>query len=691
MSDFDKISETSGFTPDETDGNTAKAKIDSRIDLDNPEFQNAWQLINYTRRSVFLTGKAGTGKSTFLRYIVENIRKKTVVLAPTGIAAVNVGGQTLHSFFKIPLKPILPTDPDFAIRTLRKRMKYSSSHVKLLRQLDLIIIDEISMVRADIIDFIDKILRVYCHNMREPFGGKQLLLVGDIFQLEPVVTGDARDVLAHYYNAPYFFNALAFNELAIVPIELRKVYRQDDADFISLLDRVRAGQPAEADIRRLNAKLIPSEQVDRLSADMTMTIASRRDMVDHINERHLNELKTPEIVYKGIIKGDFPMNALPTDLELSLKVGAQIVFIKNSPDRRWVNGTLGIVDSLSDEKICVRLEQGNVVEVEPEVWGNIRYQYNEEKGTVDEIELGSYMQFPVKLAWALTIHKSQGLTFNKVIIDIGRGAFTGGQTYVALSRCRSFDGISLCSTLNMRDIFVNRHIIDFASRFNNQKLIDEAIESSKADDFYNKSSKAFDMRDFYSAVDYLAQAIESRNELKKPTVRRLIARKLAIISQLEHKIQILNEKIESDRKRFHELSDTYVTLGNECAEAGEYAPALANYNKALELAPDNYMALLLMAQLVGENGETDKAVSLLKEAVAINPDDTRALVSIGDIYSAEGDMAAAMDFFLRAHAIDVYDKKILRRIISLFENMGDEESAEHYKKLLKRGARRKNN
>lgn len=691
MSDSDKISETSGFTPDETDVNTAKAKIDSRIDLDNPEFQNAWQLINYTRRSVFLTGKAGTGKSTFLRYIVENIRKKTVVLAPTGIAAVNVGGQTLHSFFKIPLKPILPTDPDFAIRTLRKRMKYSSSHVKLLRQLDLIIIDEISMVRADIIDFIDKILRVYCHNMREPFGGKQLLLVGDIFQLEPVVTGDARDVLAHYYNAPYFFNALAFNELAIVPIELRKVYRQDDADFISLLDRVRAGQPAEADIRRLNAKLIPSEQVDRLSADMTMTIASRRDMVDHINERHLNELKTPEIVYKGIIKGDFPMNALPTDLELSLKVGAQIVFIKNSPDRRWVNGTLGIVDSLSDEKLCVRLEQGNVVEVEPEVWGNIRYQYNEEKGTVDEIELGSYMQFPVKLAWALTIHKSQGLTFNKVIIDIGRGAFTGGQTYVALSRCRSFNGISLCSTLNMRDIFVNRHIIDFASRFNNQKLIDEAIESSKADDFYNKSSKAFDMRDFYSAVDYLAQAIESRNELKKPTVRRLIARKLAIISQLEHKIQILNEKIESDRKRFHELSDTYVTLGNECAEAGEYAPALANYNKALELAPDNYMALLLMAQLVGENGETDKAVSLLKEAVAINPDDTRALVSIGDIYSAEGDMAAAMDFFLRAHAIDVYDKKILRRIISLFENMGDEESAEHYKKLLKRGARRKNN
>ena len=691
MSDSDKISETSGFTPDETDGKTAKAKIDSRIDLDNPEFQNAWQLINYTRRSVFLTGKAGTGKSTFLRYIVENIRKKTVVLAPTGIAAVNVGGQTLHSFFKIPLKPILPTDPDFAIRTLRKRMKYSSSHIKLLRQLDLIIIDEISMVRADIIDFIDKILRVYCHNMREPFGGKQLLLVGDIFQLEPVVTGDARDVLAHYYNAPYFFNALAFNELAIVPIELRKVYRQDDADFISLLDRVRAGQPAETDIRRLNAKLIPSEQVDRLSADMTMTIASRRDMVDHINERHLNELKTPEIVYKGIIKGDFPMNALPTDLELSLKVGAQIVFIKNSPDRRWVNGTLGIVDSLSDEKICVRLEQGNVVEVEPEVWGNIKYQYNEEKGTVDEIELGSYMQFPVKLAWALTIHKSQGLTFNKVIIDIGRGAFTGGQTYVALSRCRSFDGISLCSTLNMRDIFVNRHIIDFASRFNNQKLIDEAIESSKADDFYNKSSKAFDMRDFYSAVDYLAQAIESRNELKKPAVRRLIARKLTIISQLEHKIQILNEKIESDRKRFHELSDTYVTLGNECAEAGEYAPALANYNKALELAPDNYMALLLMAQLVAENGETDKAVSLLKEAVAINPDDTRALVSIGDIYSAEGDMAAAMDFFLRAHAIDVYDKKILRRIISLFENMGDEESAEHYKKLLKRGPRRKKN
>lgn len=652
------------------------------IDLDNPEFQNAWKILNFTRQSLFLTGKAGTGKSTFLRHIVDTIKKKTVVLAPTGIAAVNAGGQTLHSFFKIPLKPILPVDPDFHPRRLRERMKYSSSQVKLLREIELIVIDEISMVRADIIDFIDRILRVYCHNMREPFGGKQLLLVGDVFQLEPVVTGDARDILGRFYQAPYFFNARVFRELQIVSIELRKVYRQDDSEFVGLLDRVRAGQPTAEDIMRLNSRLLPPDKIDADSEDMTMTIATRRDMVDHINERHLAELTTPVMVYKGKIEDDFPMSSLPTDLELSLKVGAQIVFIKNDPERRWVNGSVGIVEDLKDDRIGVRLDSGDLVDVEREIWGNVRYQYNEETHKVDEIELGRFIQFPIKLAWALTIHKSQGLTFNKVRIDIGRGAFSGGQTYVALSRCRSLEGISLCSTLNRRDIFVNRYVMDFAAGFNDTRTFDRAMESARADSLYYEASQAFEKGDTSRAVELFHEAITARNEFDKPEVRRLVARKLNVINRLREENERLRARVEQDSERFADIASDYLVLGNDCAEAGEYQGALANYRRALEYDPGNHTVLLLMAQLEAENGESEKALELLTRALKLVPDDVPTLLTIGDLYNGRGDYAAAMDHYLRAHAAKPKSRKVLRRIIDLFESMGDLDSADQYRDLL---------
>lgn len=652
------------------------------IDLDNPEFQNAWKILNFTRQSLFLTGKAGTGKSTFLRHIVDTIKKKTVVLAPTGIAAVNAGGQTLHSFFKIPLKPILPDDPDFLPRRLRERMKYSSSQVKLLREIELIVIDEISMVRADIIDFIDRILRVYCHNMREPFGGKQLLLVGDVFQLEPVVTGDARDILGRFYQAPYFFNARVFRELQIVSIELRKVYRQDDSEFVGLLDRVRAGQPTSEDIMRLNSRLMPPDKIDIDSEDMTMTIATRRDMVDHINERHLAELTTPVMVYKGKIEDDFPMSSLPTDLILSLKVGAQIVFIKNDPERRWVNGTVGIVEDLKDDRIGVRLDSGDLVDVEREIWGNVRYKYNEETHKVDEIELGRFIQFPIKLAWALTIHKSQGLTFNKVRIDIGRGAFSGGQTYVALSRCRSLEGISLCSTLNRRDIFVNRYVMDFAAGFNDTRAFDRAMESARADSLYYEASQAFEKGDASRAVELFYEAMTARNEFDKPEVRRLVARKLNAINRFREENERLRARVEQDRQRFADIASNYLLLGNDCAEAGEYQGALANYRRALEYDPGNHTVLLLMAQLETENGESEKALELLTRALKLVPDDVPTLLTIGDLYNGRGDYAAAMDHYLRAHATKPQSRKVLRRIIDLFESMGDLDSADQYRDLL---------
>ena len=278
------------------------------IDLDNPEFQCAWNLLQNTHKSVFLTGKAGSGKSTFLKYICKNTKKKNIVLAPTGISAVNVGGQTLHSFFKIPFKPLLPDDPEFSPRKIRQTLRYSKDKVKIIRELELIIIDEISMVRADIIDFIDKVLRVYSNNMREPFGGKQLLFVGDVFQLDPVDTRDMRHILSRFYTQFFFFNARVFGDLGLVPIELQKMYRQTDNTFLSLLDRVRNNHASAQDIAQLNQRYNPNFTDN---GEFVITLAMRRDTVDAINDEHMRALTTPEYTFTGVITDKFPENELP--------------------------------------------------------------------------------------------------------------------------------------------------------------------------------------------------------------------------------------------------------------------------------------------------------------------------------------------------------------------------------------------
>lgn len=350
--------------------------LPENIDLDNPEFKNLWQLINTTNNSVFLTGKAGTGKSTFLKYICVNTKKKFVVLAPTGIAAVNVSGMTLHSFFKMPFKPLLPDDPWFAPSKIRKTLKYNKEKVKLLKELDLIIIDEISMVRADMIDFIDKVLRIYCENMREPFGGKQLLLVGDAFQLEPVITQDMREILSRYYRQFFFFNARAFDALSLVPIELKKIYRQNNQEFISLLDKVRIDKIKDVDLNKINSRVIRNYQPN--TEDIIITLATRRDTVDSINSERLRALSSNEFTYSGIIKDEFPVQNLPTSKDLVLKEGSQIIFIKNDRDQRWVNGTLGKIVEL-DSNIVVELENGERHIVEQEIWENVKYTYDEKK------------------------------------------------------------------------------------------------------------------------------------------------------------------------------------------------------------------------------------------------------------------------------------------------------------------------
>lgn len=565
------------------------------IDLDNAELQNALQIIQFTRRSLFLTGKAGTGKSTFLRYIAANTKKKHIVLAPTGIAAINAGGSTLHSFFKLPFHPLLPNDSMYSVRNIRNTLKYNSEKIKIIREVELIIIDEISMVRADIIDFIDKVLRVYCRNMREPFGGKQLLLVGDIYQLEPVVREDDRRLLNPFYRSSFFFDAKIFQQFQLVSIELTKVYRQSDPVFISILDHIRTSQAQTKDLQLLNQRV--GAQLDESDSKLAITLSTRRDTVDFINENQLKLLPGEPTLFRGNIQGEFPENSLPTPIELYLKTGAQIIFIKNDIEHQWVNGTLGTIIGFDDEddaKIYVRTETGLDVMVEPAAWSNMRYHFNEVEKKIEEEEIGRYEQYPIRLAWAITVHKSQGLTFNQVKIDFTGGVFAGGQTYVALSRCTSLEGISLQEPIRPSEIFVRNEVKQFARQYNNQNTINTALTQSKADRQYHDAVKAYDKGDMQAALDNFFLAIHSRYDIEHPLAKRFIRKKLNKVNELqaenERLREVIKQKDEEKKKQekfLKRLATEYVIMGKECEKEGMKEAAITNYKKALTLYPSH--------------------------------------------------------------------------------------------------------
>ena len=648
-----------------------------QIDTRNPEFQDALNLIQYTRQSVFLTGKAGTGKSTFLKYVCANVKKKHVVLAPTGIAAINAGGSTLHSFFKLPFHPLLPDDPNFSLKggKLHSFLKYSSDHRKLIQEIELVIIDEISMVRADIIDFIDKILRVYSQNMREPFGGKQILLVGDVYQLEPVVKSDEREILNRFYPTPYFFSARVFNEIELVSIELTKVYRQTDKVFVNVLNHIRTNTASAFDLQLLNTRY--NTEIEESESDMYITLATRRDTVNFINEKKLAELPGESAILKGEIKGEFPENSLPTLMELELKPGAQIIFIKNDPEKRWVNGTIGTVSGIDeDDTLYIITEDGQEFDVKKERWANIRYQYNEQEKKIEEEELGVFIQYPIRLAWAITIHKSQGLTFSRVIIDFTGGVFAGGQTYVALSRCTSLDGIQLKKPISRGDIFVRPEIVNFAQRFNNRQAIDRALKQAQADIQYKEAVKHFDKGDFEGFLDQFFKAIHSRYDIERPAIKRFIRKKLGIINTLKEENKHLKEQMREQQKMMEQYAKEYYQMGNDCiTQAHDAKAAIANYEKAIAFYPKYTDAWVRKGITLYNEKDYHEAEACLNEAVSLSPSSFKAIYNRGKIRLALHNIDGALGDLDRAISLKPEHPKAHELFGDALMQSGKEEEA----------------
>jgi ATP-dependent DNA helicase PIF1 len=430
----------------------------------NERFKEAFDLMENTDKHVLITGRAGTGKSTLLEYFRSKTKKNIVVLAPTGVAAVNVKGVTIHSFFKF--------KPDIALNKIKKERDN-----RIYKSLDAIVIDEISMVRADLLDCIDRFMRLNGKDEEKPFGGVQMIFFGDLYQLPPVVKADERLIFKQHYKSSYFFDSKVFEKIRIEFVELEKIYRQKDEKFIRLLNAIRNNSFTDKDIEEINKRVIEDFKED--PNDFYIRLTSTKKLAEEINERNLSMLKGRLYEYSGIIKGQFHESYLPVEKELKLKIGAQVMLVNNDSLGRWVNGSIGKIASIErneeeNDLINIELSDGKEFGVYPYTWNIYEATLDEATGSIDYKPIGSFTQYPIKLAWAITIHKSQGKTFDKVIIDFGKGAFAHGQVYVALSRCTSLEGIVLKRPIRREDIIVDWRIAKFLARLQ-YKIAEERL------------------------------------------------------------------------------------------------------------------------------------------------------------------------------------------------------------------------
>ncbi|WP_121461017.1 helix-turn-helix domain-containing protein [Chryseobacterium defluvii] len=530
-----------------------------------------FDLIEHTNRSVFLTGRAGTGKTTFLNDFVKRTRKKHIVVAPTGIAAINAGGVTIHSMFGLPLRTFLPTtdriDGSLAnnIADLMPHFKYRKDKLKLLREVEILIIDEVSMLRADVLDMMDFSLRFIRRN-NQRFGGVQMLFIGDLYQLPPVVRDE--HILKLYYKSPFFFDSHAIKEIPLITIELTKVYRQSDEEFLEILNAIRDGDVANIDFEHLNERYNPEFEPGNESY---VYLCSHNKMADEINQQKLAEIKVIPSTYEAKLFGEFKENQFPNEQFLELKVGAQIMFIRNdiSPDKKYFNGKLGEISALDENEIRVILDGSErEIVVKREVWEQKKYFLDAEKNIKEEV-LGSFEQFPIKLAWAVTIHKSQGLTFDKVIIDAGK-SFTAGQVYVALSRCRTLEGIVLKSKITPEVIFKDNRILQFQG---------DTFANDHVETILNQEKYDYSIRKVLRTIDcvWLLQEVEDWNKLSVTTKSIDHLKTNQLYHQLKQDAANLGKIFEKLERVLFQKAANFINQKEEWSEIENKAKGAVNF------------------------------------------------------------------------------------------------------------------
>ncbi len=478
-------------------------------------YELAYEYVQHTNRCIFLTGKAGTGKTTFLRRLKQECPKQMAVVAPTGVAAINAEGVTIHSLFQLPPQLFLPTDE--ARRQLFAEMQMRANKQRVLRNLELLVIDEVSMVRADLLDTIDAVLRHFKHRPTIPFGGVQLLVIGDLFQLSPVVREEEWRLLQAFYDGPYFFQARVFRELKPVYIEFERVYRQTNMEFLSILNQVRNNALTPQSFAMLNSRVRSLGDQEFRSLEGAITLSTHNSKVDAINQREMDALNGKEYTYKATITDTFPDSMFPIDEQLTLKVGARVMFIKNdsSTDKLYYNGKLGVVTSLSKQAINVLCDDGTEVNVHKELWENIRYNADSGSDLLQTEIIGTFTHYPLRLAWAITIHKAQGLTFDQLIID-AEDAFAAGQVYVALSRCRSLDGLTLLTPIPTRALTNAREVLQFTDNQDSLQTIEQNLQPAQQEYLTTLLCALFDFKEHTEQLYALQRMANNMTSLQIP-------------------------------------------------------------------------------------------------------------------------------------------------------------------------------
>ncbi len=568
----------------------------------NEVFDLAYRFVTETSENIFLTGKAGTGKTTFLKYLKENCSKNIVVAAPTGVAAINAGGVTLHSLFQLPFHPFLPTKNNKD--ELLAKIRFNRQRQQLLRKMELLVIDEISMVRCDVMDAIDTILKSVRRRHDIPFGGVQLLCIGDLYQLPPVAQNHEWNILQEYYPSPFFFDSTVIKEQMPLLIELNKIYRQKEDSFVALLNKVRNNNMSADDFEDLHLRYDPSFRPS--IEEKFITLTSHNNQADLINHRELQKILTPSFKYEANIDGEFPENTYPAEGSLLLKVGAQVMFLKNDVIyKRYFNGKIGVVKSLDDEEIIVECD-GIDIYVSSETWENSRYVLNRSDGKLEQETLGTFTQFPLRLAWAITIHKSQGLTFEKVMIDAG-AAFSSGQVYVALSRCTSLDGIVLLSKIPSAAIYSNENVIKAQRTLIHKGSLAERFDGARQIFTQQLLEEIFSFNEIENALDLLQFHVEKqKDKLNKEGIEWTAKLKtdfstdknigLKFISQVATlmKDEAVVEKNENLQKRINAAANHFLPKFSAYFKSIQNHPIITEHREAANVI-NEYLNQLILA------------------------------------------------------------------------------------------------